>query len=681
MVGDFVDTGGLLNIVKTVNGFSESGRSLVGGGIRGISVGNGGRVVSGGGVRDIRISSSMGVLSGGDINDVSGSLDLFTMVVMSGNGGSVSGGGGGGNVRSKERFSEEIRVSEVALTSGGNNGRFNVVVVASSFNLVSSSGGGSVEVARGHGGSEGSFNDIIVGSSVGSNVSINGSNSFVMVVSDFVMLSGGDGVFNVMRNGGSVFMVISGGGDRAVSNFVMMMSSGKSVLMVIRSGGDRAVSNFVVLSGGDGVVNMMRNGGSVLNVMVVSGDRAVSNFVMMSGDRAVNNFVMMMSGGGSVFMSVATRSGDRLEGLSASFEGSLNSGFQIRMVIDVVDDGGRSLFDFVLAVREFISVRVGFNLVVMVEMFASVLAGKSDEISSFFGLGIQHNSDDAFETTAGVVSVQAFDSLLEEFIMNFTLLVVIEVTGVSEGGQSEEGHTQRVNISLVGVTLEFKSFLGDVDEQFRSEETLFLSDDVSKETVEALSLVEVGVRELDVLGSFIVEDVAGSDVTVGEALGLEESETVDEGVGNGLEFVFREELLLLVSFSDFLVEGSAEGFNEEDDLVMGGAEARLFFSVVAQNVDNVVVLKGDSVLDVVNFVVEGLLVVKDDFLLDVFLTSLLVFDDLMFTVVSIDLLSSDDFSHRSEGFDLNGSDDDGDGTLGGSLRRVVTHLKISNNYF
>jgi hypothetical protein len=657
MVGDFVDTGGLLNIVKTVNGFSESGRSLVGGGIRGISVGNGGRVVSGGGVRDIRISSSMGVLSGGDINDVSGSLDLFTVVVMSGNGSSVSGGGGGGNVRSKERFSEEIRVSEVALTSGGNNGRFNVVVVASSFNLVSSSGGGSVEVARGHGGSEGSFNDIIVGSSVGSNVSINGSNSFVMVVSNFVMLSGGDGVFNVMRNGGSVFMVISGGGDRAVSNFV-------------------------VLSGGDGVVNMVRNGGSVLNVMVVSGDRAVSNFVMMmSGDRAVNNFVMMMSGGGSVFVSVATRSGDRLEGLSASFEGSLNSGFQIRMVIDVVDDGGRSLFDFVLAVREFVSVRVGFNLVVMVEMFASVLAGKSDEISSFFGLGIQHNSDDAFETTAGVVSVQAFDSLLEEFIMNFTLLVVIEVTGVSEGGQSEEGHTQRVNISLVGVTLEFKSFLGDVGEQFRSEETLFLSDDVSKETVEALSLVEVGVRELDVLGSFIVEDVAGSDVTVGEALGLEESETIDEGVGNGLEFVFREELLLLVSFSDFLVEGSAEGFNEEDDLVMGGAEARLFFSVVAQNVDNVVVLKGDSVLDVVNFVVEGLLVVKDDFLLDVFLTSLLVFDDLMFTVVSIDLLSSDDFSHRSEGFDLNGSDDDGDGTLGGSLRRVVTHLKISNNYF
>ena len=444
---------------------------------------------------------------------------------------------------------------------------------------------------------------------MGSNVSVNGSNSFVMVVSN--------------RDG--------------------------------------AVNNFVLSGSGDGV----------LNVMVVSGDGANNSFVMMSGGDGV--FV-------STSVSVTTGSGDRLEGLSASFESSLDSSFQIRMVINVVDDGGRSLFDFTVAVGEFVS--VGFNVVVMMmEELASVLAGKSDEISSFFGLGVQHDSDNAFKSTAGVVSVQTFDSLLEEFFMDFTLLVVIEVTAVSEGGQSEEGHTQRVDISLVGVTLEFKSFLGDIDEQFRSEVTLFLSDDVSEETIEALSLVEVGVRELDVLGSFIVEDVAGSDVTVGEALGLEESETVDEGVGDGLEFVFREELLLLVSFSDFLVEGSAEGFNEEDDLVMGGAEAGLFFSVVAQNVDNVVVLKGDSVLDVVDFVVEGLLVVKDDFLLDVFLTSLLVSHDLVFTVVSINLLSSDDFSHRSERFDLNGGDDDGDGTLGSGLRRVVTHLKISNKYF
>jgi hypothetical protein len=518
MVGDFVDTGGLLNVVEIVNSFSESGRSLVGGGITGISVGNGGRVVSGGGISDIRVSSSMAVLSGGDINDVSGSLDLFTVVVMSGNGSSVSGGGGGGNVRSKERFSEEIRVSEVALTSGGNNGGFNVMV---SFNLVSSSGGGGMEVARGHSGSEGSFNDIItVVNSVGSNVSFNGSRA----VDNFVVMSSGDGVLSMVRNGGSVLMMIrSGGGSRSVGNFVMLSS------------GDGIVFN-VMLSGGDGV------------------------FVMAAG------------------------SGDRLEGLSASFEGSLDSGFQIGMIIDVVDlmmNGSRSLFDFVVAVGEFVSVGVGFNLMMMMEEFTSVLAGKSDEISSFFGLGIQHNSYDAFETTAGVVSVQAFDSLVEKFIMNFTLLVVIEVTGVSEGGQSEEGHAQRVNISLVGVTLEFKSFLGDVDEQFRSEVTLFLSDDVSKETIEALSLVEVGVRELDSLGSFIVEDVAGSDVSVGETLGLEESETVDKGVSNGLEFVFREELLLLVSFSDFLVEGSAKGFDEEDDLVMGGAEARLFFSVVA----------------------------------------------------------------------------------------------------
>jgi len=150
MVGDFVDTGGLLNVVEGIsNSFSESGRSVVGGGISGISVGDGGRVVSGGGVSDIRVSSSSAVMSGGDINDVSGSLDLFTLVVVGGDGSSVSGGGvGRGDVGSEERFTEEIRVSEIALTSGGNDGRFNVML-SGGFNLVSSSG--SVEVAGGHG--------------------------------------------------------------------------------------------------------------------------------------------------------------------------------------------------------------------------------------------------------------------------------------------------------------------------------------------------------------------------------------------------------------------------------------------------------------------------------------------------------------------------------------------------
>jgi hypothetical protein len=519
-------------------------------------------------------------------------------------------------------------------------------------------------VARGHGGSEGSFNNVVVtGGMVGFN------DSFLVVSGDgahdsFVVVSGGDGVFVVIAGGSSVFVVITGGG---------------SVFVVITGGGGVFVMSGVFVVSGDGADDLF---------LVVSGDGANDMFVLVSGDGADDIFVMVsggdgvfvvISGGSSVFVvlngsvTVVTGGVDRLEGLSASFEGSLDSGFQIRMVFNVMvfNVMSRSLFDFTVAVGDFISVSA--LVVVLVEVLA-ILAGKSNEISSFFGLGVQHNSDDGFKSAARVVSVQAFDSLLEELFVNLTVLVVIEVTAVVEGGQSEEGHTQRVNISLVGVTLEFKSFLGDVSEQFRSEVTLFLSDDVGEETVEALSLVEGGVRELDVLGLFIEEDVAGSDITMSESLGLEESETVDEANGGGSEFVFRIELLLLASFGDFLFEGSGEGFNEDDDLVVSGAETALFFSVVTQNVDNVVVLKVDSVLDIVDFVVEGLLVVKDDFLLDVFLAGLLVSDDLVFTVVSVDLLSSNDFGDRSERFNLDGGSD-GDGALGGGgLRRVVTHL-------
>lgn len=219
MVGDFVNTGGLLNVVEGIsNSFSESGRSMVGGGVAGISVGNGGDVghvvasrfkttgiVGGGlvrgGVMGIRVPASMGVGRGGNINDMSGSLDLFTLVVVGGDGSVVSGGVGRGNVGRKERFTEEIRVSKVALTSGGNNGSngFNVMVMAGRFNLVGSGGGGwGVEVTRGHGGSEGSFDNILV-------VTFSNDGSFVVV------LGGADGFVMVgSGSNGFVMMMISG---------------------------------------------------------------------------------------------------------------------------------------------------------------------------------------------------------------------------------------------------------------------------------------------------------------------------------------------------------------------------------------------------------------------------------------------------------------------------------------
>jgi hypothetical protein len=116
MVGDFVNAGGLLNVMEITDGFGESvGGIMMARGIAGVGIADGGSasvmmvvtsfngldstVVGGGvirGVRDITVTASMGggVVAGGNINDVSGSLGLFTVVVVSGHWGSgVSGGG------------------------------------------------------------------------------------------------------------------------------------------------------------------------------------------------------------------------------------------------------------------------------------------------------------------------------------------------------------------------------------------------------------------------------------------------------------------------------------------------------------------------------------------------------------------------------------------------------------
>jgi hypothetical protein len=140
----------------------------VAGGVGAVSVANWGngvgmfnvRNIVGSGVvssiRDIRVTS--GIVGVGNINNVSGSLDLFTLVVVGGDGSSVGGGVSRGDVGREERFTEEIRVSEVAVAragddgggsngfnvvvvSGRNNG-FNVVVVGdAAFNLVGGGGG------------------------------------------------------------------------------------------------------------------------------------------------------------------------------------------------------------------------------------------------------------------------------------------------------------------------------------------------------------------------------------------------------------------------------------------------------------------------------------------------------------------------------------------------------------
>jgi hypothetical protein len=62
-------------------------------------------------------------------------------------------------------------------------------------------------------------------------------------------------------------------------------------------------------------------------------------------------------------------------------------------------------------------------------------------------------------------------------LVDVSVSVVISILRVEESGQSEEGLTQRVNISLGLVTLDLVVAVGDLSKPFRGDEGVETVDD------------------------------------------------------------------------------------------------------------------------------------------------------------------------------------------------------------
>lgn len=183
-------------------------------------------------------------------------------------------------------------------------------------------------------------------------------------------------------------------------------------------------------------------------------------------------------------------------------------------------------------------------------------------------------------------------------------------------------------------------------EPFRGQEGLSTLDDSEVKSVVTLLWGKGRIRELE--GSVLVEDVEWSDITVGVALGFEIGETADEVIGDSEELSFSVIVLASLSAFEVSLEVVVEGFDEDGDLVIGGAEVVLVFRGVAEDGDDVGVLNVDSFTVESKVRFESLLGVANDVLDDVLLGSSLVLDNLDFTVVSVERFSLEDLNFGVE---------------------------------
>lgn len=183
-------------------------------------------------------------------------------------------------------------------------------------------------------------------------------------------------------------------------------------------------------------------------------------------------------------------------------------------------------------------------------------------------------------------------------------------------------------------------------EPFRGQEGLSTLDDSEVKSVVTLLWGKGRIRELE--GSVLVEDVEWSDITVGVALGFEIGETADEVIGDSEELSFSVIVLASLSAFEVSLEVVVEGFDEDGDLVIGGAEVVLVFRGVAEDGDDVGVLNVDSFTVESKVTFESLLGVANDVLDDVLLGSSLVLDNLDFTVVSVERFSLEDLNFGVE---------------------------------
>lgn len=183
-------------------------------------------------------------------------------------------------------------------------------------------------------------------------------------------------------------------------------------------------------------------------------------------------------------------------------------------------------------------------------------------------------------------------------------------------------------------------------EPFRGQEGLSTLDDSEVKSVVTLLWGKGRIRELE--GSVLVEDVEWSDITVGVALGFEIGETADEVIGDSEEFSFSVIVLASLSAFEVSLEVVVKGFDEDGDLVIGGAEVVLVFRGVSEDGDDVGVLNVDSFTVESKVTFESLLGVANDVLDDVLLGSSLVLDNLDFTVVSVERFSLEDLNFGVE---------------------------------
>jgi hypothetical protein len=207
--------------------------------------------------------------------------------------------------------------------------------------------------------------------------------------------------------------------------------------------------------------------------------------------------VAVVSGGG-VSRGVVVLSLDGLEGSSTSIEGSSDSGFQIVVVRfndwGVVDGGvvhfdweSRSLGDFTVVLNNWggdlfnvvvvmVIMMMMFMMVMVVTMMVMMLVvlveeskvgassdivlvgeesvGEGDEVRSVGGVDDQHILDKVI-SEVGVSVGDELESFLDEVLADGAVLVVVGIFRVQKSGKSKESLTQRVNIGLGLVALDF----------------------------------------------------------------------------------------------------------------------------------------------------------------------------------------------------------------------------------
>lgn len=280
-------------------------------------------------------------------------------------------------------------------------------------------------------------------------------------------------------------------------------------------------------------------------------------------------------------VNIAVVSGfNSLEGSSASFEGSSDSGIQIinwgNTDWVILNWGGQvnwgrgsllGLFD------------LGSNFVVLdwgqewelaassdVVLEGEESVGEGSEVRSECGVKDEHVSDKVMGEWR-VVLLNAGDSFGEQNFVNLAMLVVIEVFGVLESGQSKESSSQREHIRLRLVSLDFEVGIRDLSEPFGGKEGVGLLNGSKGEAIGSLLWDKGGVREL--VDSVLDENVEWSDITVRVAFSLENSEGVNTVAGDEEELVLSVVSLLSFMLFEISEEVLFEDFDEDRDLVIG----------------------------------------------------------------------------------------------------------------